>query len=297
MLVRALYSGISRGTETLVYRGAVPPSQYEAMRAPFQQGDYPGPVTCGYSSVGVVEEGPDGLLGRVVFSLYPHQDRYLVPAAAVHPVPDDVPAARAVLAANLETAVNVVWDGDPAPGNRIVVIGGGVVGLLVARRCGDVEGASVTVVDPNRSREAVSNALGLQWRADPPPAATADLVIHASGSPEGLRAALEVAADEATIVEASWYGTREVALPLGEAFHVRRLTIRSSQVGRVPPRLAAEWTCERRLRFAISLLADERLDALITDESPFENLPQVMAALSAAPDDTLCHRIRYGSGA
>ncbi len=297
MLVRALYSGISRGTETLVYRGAVPPSQYEAMRAPFQQGDYPGPVTCGYSSVGVVEEGPDGLLGRVVFSLYPHQDRYLVPAAAVHPVPDDVPAARAVLAANLETAVNVVWDGDPAPGNRIVVIGGGVVGLLVARRCGDVEGASVTVVDPNRSREAVSNALGLQWRADPPPAATADLVIHASGSSEGLRAALEVAADEATIVEASWYGTREVALPLGEAFHVRRLTIRSSQVGRVPPRLAAEWTCERRLRFAISLLADERLDALITDESPFENLPQVMAALSAAPDDTLCHRIRYGSGA
>ena len=297
VLVRARYSGISRGTETLVFRGAVPPSQYEAMRAPFQQGDYPGPVTSGYSSVGVVEEGPEALSGRAVFSLYPHQDRYLVPAAAVHPLPDDVPAERAVLAANMETAVNIVWDADPVVGSRVVVIGGGVVGLLAAARCRDVAETSVTVVDPNRSREAVSDALGLQWRPDPPRTATADLVIHASGAPAGLRAALDVAATEGTIVEASWYGAREVTLPLGEAFHVRRLTIRSSQVGRVPPRRAAEWTRERRLRFALSLLADDRLDALITHESPFEDVPRVMARLSAAPDDTLCHRIRYGSGA
>ncbi|MYD69992.1 MAG: zinc-binding alcohol dehydrogenase [Acidobacteria bacterium] len=297
VLVRARYSGISRGTETLVFRGAVPPSQYEAMRAPFQQGDYPGPVTSGYSSVGVVEEGPETLAGRTVFSLYPHQDRYLVPAAAVHPVPDDVPAERAVLAANMETAVNIAWDAAPVVGSRIVVIGGGVVGLLAAARCRDVAATSVTVVDPNRSRESVADALGLQWRPDPPPAATADLVIHASGAPGGLRAALDVAATEGTIVEASWYGAREVTLPLGEAFHVRRLTIRSSQVGRVPPRRAAEWTRERRLRFALSLLADGRFDALITHESPFEEVPRVMARLSAAPDDTLCHRIRYGNGA
>ncbi len=292
VLVRALYSGISRGTEGLVFRGAVPESQYETMRAPFQQGDYPGPVTSGYSSVGVVEEGPDGLVGRPVFSLYPHQDRYIVPVAAVHPVPDDVPAGRAVLAANMETAVNVAWDANPA-GGRIVVIGGGVVGLLAATRCRDVEGASVTLVDPNRSRQSVAASLGLRWRPDPPPAATADLVIHASGAPEGLRAALDVAAMEATIVEASWYGAREVTLPLGEAFHSRRLTIRSSQVGRVPPGRAAEWTHERRLRFALALLADDRLDALINGESPFEELPRVMAKLSAAPGDTLCHRIRY----
>ena len=294
VLIRALCSGISRGTETLVFRGGVPPSQYETMRAPFQQGDYPGPVTSGYSSVGVVEEGPDALVGRIVFSLYPHQDRYIVPAEAVHPVPGDVPAERAVLAANMETAVNVVWDAGPAAGNRIVVIGGGVVGLLAATRCREVEGTSVTVVDPNRSREAVADALGLEWRPDPPPAATAELVIHASGAPEGLRAALEVAAEEATIVEASWFGTREVTLPLGEAFHARRLTIRSSQVGRVAPVRAADWTCERRLRFALALLADDRLDALITGESRFEELPQVMAALTAAPDNALCHRVRYG---
>ena len=297
VLIRARYSGISRGTETLVFRGAVPPSQYEAMRAPFQQGDYPGPVTSGYSSVGVVEEGPDELVGRTVFCLYPHQDRYVVTAEAIHPVPDDVPAARAVLAANMETGVNVAWDADPGAGDRIVVIGGGVVGLLAASRCLEVEGTSVTVVDPNRSRERVADALGLGWRPDPPPAATANLVIHASGAPEGLRAALEVAAEEATIIEASWFGAREVTLPLGEAFHARRLTIRSSQVGRLPPARAAAWTRERRLRFALSLLAEDRFDALITDESSFEMLPQVMAALSGAPDDTLCHRIRYRDGA
>ena len=297
MLVRACWSGISRGTETLVFRGEVPPSQYAAMRAPFQQGDYPGPVTSGYSSVGVVEEGPEDLTGERVFCLYPHQDRYVVPAAAVHPVPDGVPAARAVLAANLETAVNVAWDAHPAAGQKIVVIGGGVVGLLAARRCADATGGPVTVVDPCRAREEVAHALGLAWRPDPPPEASADLVIHASGTPEGLRAALQIAVVDATIVEASWYGAREVSLPLGEAFHARRLTIRSSQVGRVPPDRAGTWSRKRRLRFALTLLADERFDALVSGESRFEELPDVLARLSDAPGDTLCHRIRYSAGA
>ncbi len=297
VLVRARWSGISRGTETLVFRGEVPPSQYAAMRAPFQQGDYPGPVTSGYSSVGVVEEGSDDLVGRTVFCLHPHQDRYLVPAAAVHPLPDGVPAARAVLAANMETAVNVAWDARPAKGQAIVVIGGGVVGLLAARRCGDETGAPVMVVDPCRAREAAAHALGLRWRPDPPPEASADLVIHASGTAEGLRAALRIAAVDTTIVEASWYGTREVSLPLGEAFHARRLTIRSSQVGHVPPDRAGAWSRDRRLRFALTLLADDRLDTLVTGENRFEEVPEVLARLSDEPGDTLCHRIRYGDEA
>lgn len=293
VLVRACYSGISRGTEALVFRGQVPASERDAMRAPFQEGDFPGPVKYGYSSVGIVEEGPDRLRGRTVFCLYPHQDRYAAPADAVHPVPADVPPPRAVLAANMETAVNVVWDARPAVGDEIVVIGGGVVGLLAATLCHGVPGATVTVVDPDRTRAAVADALGLAYRPDPPEGAAADVVIHASGQPEGLRAALAVAGREATIVEASWYGTAEAPLPLGEAFHSRRLTIRSSQVGRLPPDRAPRWSHARRLRLALSLLAAPGLDALVTGESRFDELPAVLAALAAGPGGALCHRIRY----
>ena len=291
--VRTLYSGISRGTEALVFRGEVPPSQFQAMRAPFQEGEFPGPVKYGYSSVGEVLEGPDPLVGRVVFCLYPHQDIYHVPATAVAPLPDQLPAARAVLAANMETAINVVWDARPLVGDRIVVIGVGVVGLLVGWLCRQTAGADVSVVDINPSRESVARGLDLPFLTEPSAEADADLVIHASGQPDGLRSALGVAGAEATIVEASWYGSRSVPLPLGEAFHVRRLTIKSSQVGRLSPLQTPRWTHARRMSLALDLLQDDRLDALITAESGFEELPDVMARLSQEPGDTLCHRIRY----
>ena len=293
VLVAARYSGISRGTESLVFRGEVPPSQQRAMRAPFQEGEFPGPLKYGYASVGEVEEGPIGLPGRLVFCLFPHQDRYRVPGGAVVPLPPDLPAERAVLAANMETAVNVVWDARPAAGDRIVVIGAGVVGMLVAWLCAGTPGVDLTLVDVNPSRAAAAARLGLAFSTDPPADAGADLVVHASGCPAGLSAALGVAGMEATIVEASWYGTQSVPLPLGEAFHARRLTLRSSQVGRVPPSRAARWTTARRLTLALELLRDPRLDVLISGESRFDELPSVMAALSTEPGNTLCHRIRY----
>ena len=302
--MRALYSGVSRGTEALVFTGGVPPSQRRAMRAPFQDGEFPGPVKYGYASVGRVEEveaamtaaddgAPADLAGRTVFCLYPHQDLYRVPAAAVTPVPDGVPAGRAVLAANLETAVNVAWDARPAAGDRIVVIGAGVVGLLAAWLCRQVPGADVTVVDVNPERAAAAGALGLAFEVEPPRESDADLVVHASGQPAGLQAALDMAGLEATIVEASWYGSRSVPLPLGEAFHSRRLTLRSSQVGRVPPERAARWSRARRLRLALDLLRAPELDTLITGESDFAELPEVMATLSRDPRAALCRRIRY----
>lgn len=291
--VRALYSGISRGTEALVFRGEVPSSQYQAMRAPFQEGDFPGPVKYGYSSVGRVVEGPGDLAGEVVFCLHPHQDRYTVPRSAVTRVPAGVPPGRAVLAANMETAVNVVWDARPVVGDRIVVVGGGVVGLLCAWLCRGLPGAVLTLVDPNPARGPVAAALGVPFRTAPPARADADLVIHASGHPEGLAAALAAAGAEGVVVEASWYGDRPVPAPLGEAFHARRLTVRSSQVGRLPPARAPRWDPARRLALAVSLLEDARLDALISGEDPFEELPRVMARVSRAPGDTLCHRIRY----
>ena len=208
-------------------------------------------------------------------------------------LPGGVPPDRAVLAANMETAVNILWDALPGVGDRVVVVGGGVVGLLCAWLCGHYPGTEVTVVDINPARSGPARALGVSCQTELPPEGTADLVIHASGHPDGLRSALMAAGREATIVEASWFGTREVSLPLGEAFHARRLTVRSSQVGQVSPARGPRWTRARRMGLAVRLLFDDRLDVLISEESPFETLPSVMARLSDTPGDTLCHRIRY----
>ena len=273
VLVRTLYSGISRGTEALVFRGEVPPSQYQAMRAPFQEGEFPGPVKYGYCSVGEVLEGPDALAGRTVFLPLPPPGSLRRSCEAVTPLPDQLPAGRAVLAANMETAIGAVWDARPLVGDRVVVIGAGVIGLLIGWLCAQTAGADVTMVDINPSKASAARALDLPFLTEALAEATADLVIHASGQPEGLRSALAVAGVEATIVEVSWYGSRSVPLPLGEAFHVRRLTIKSSQVGLLSPLQTPRWTHARRMTLALDLLRDARLDALITGESRFEELP------------------------
>ena len=293
VLVRALYSGVSRGTEALVYRGEVPPSEYQAMRAPFQAGDFPGPVKYGYCNVGVVEAGPPGLVGRAVFCLYPHQTHYWVPTCALHPLPDGVPPERAVLAANLETAINGLWDASPRIGDHIAVIGAGILGCLTAWLAGRIPGARVELIDLNPARAATATALGVQF-ADPQTAsADADLVLHTSGSPTGLTQALRLAGFEATVVELSWYGMRQVPLPLGEAFHRRRLSIRSSQVGTIAAPQRARWDQRRRMAMALSLLRDPLLDRLITGEDRFDDLPALQARLAADPGNTLMHRIRY----
>ena len=299
VLVRTKYSGISRGTEALVFRGEVPPSQHDSMRAPFQEGDFPGPVKYGYMSVGEVEEGPDELVGRMVFCLYPHQDLYCVPADAVALVPGDVPVTRAVLAAHMETAVNAVWDSGVTVGDRVAVIGVGVVGLLVAWLCRQIPGTRVTALDVNPARMSVAQTLDIDCEmaseTHPAGAGECDLVFHASGRPEGLSHALGLAGPEGTIVELSWYGNRAVALPLGEDFHSRRLTIKSSQVGRLPASRQPRWNHRSRLRLALELLRDPALDVLLTGESDFADLPDVLTTLSDNPGDTLCHRVRYST--
>ncbi|RZI78200.1 MAG: zinc-binding alcohol dehydrogenase [Variovorax sp.] len=291
--VRALHSGVSRGTEALVFRGEVPVSEHARMRAPFQVGDFPAPVKYGYASVGVVEAGLDRLVGKAVFCLYPHQTHYVVPATAVHPLPAGLPPARAVLAANMETAVNALWDASPRVGDRIAVVGGGVVGLLVAWLASRVPGCEVELIDTHAARAQVAARLGLAFAS--PGAATreADLVVHASGQPAGLVTALDLAAFEATVLELSWYGQRAVALPLGEAFHARRLTLRSSQVGHVATAQRARWSHGRRMALALSLLCDPVLDTLITDVALFEDLPAVLAGLAGGAPDVLCQRIDY----
>ena len=293
VLVATLYSGISRGTEALVFGGRVPESEWERMRAPFQDGSFPAPVKYGYANVGRVIRGPGGMQGRTIFALYPHQTRYVVPASAVHLVPDAVPPGRAVLAANMETALNGLWDARPHVGDRVTVIGAGTVGVLAAWLASRMPGCDVELVDIDPRRAAVARALGIRFSQRPAGDREADVVIHASGSPQGLAAALQAAGNEATIVELSWYGTQAVTLPLGGPFHSRRLTIACSQVGHVAPSQRPRWDTRRRMALALSLLADPALDVLITGESDFDALPEVMARLAAAPGETLCHRIRY----
>lgn len=299
VLVRTLYSGVSRGTESLVFRGEVPPSEWRAMEAPFQDGRFPGPVKYGYQSVGRIEEDGDGgsgsLLGREVFCLFPHQTRFVVPRDAVVPLPTGLPAPRAVLAANMETAVNALWDAAPRAGDRVIVIGAGVVGLLVAWLTARIPGVDLTLVDVNPDRSPVAAALDLPFAATLPDEDGADLVIHASGNPEGLEGALELLGVEGTLVEVSWFGDRRVRLQLGGAFHSRRLTLRSSQVGRLPPERAPRWTHRRRMELALDLLRDPVLDRLVSGESRFDELPAVMARLADSPGGTLCHRVRYST--
>jgi len=292
-LVRTLHSGISRGTETLVFRGEVPESEFGRMRAPFQAGDFPAPVKYGYASVGLVEQGPPALQGRHVFCLYPHQTRYVVPADALHVLPGEVPPARAVLAANMETAVNVLWDAAPRVGDRIAVVGAGVVGLLIAWLAARVPGCEVQVIDTQPARAAVAKKLGVAFAMPDAARGDADVVVHASGNPQGLVTALGLAAFEARVVEASWYGNQGVTLPLGQAFHARRLQLVSSQVGHVAAAQRSRWSHRRRMALALSLLAADALDALVTDSAPFDELPAVLARLAAGASPTLCQRIDY----
>jgi len=293
VVIRAMYSGISRGTEALVFGGRVPPSEWDRMRAPFQEGNFPAPVKYGYSMVGRVERGPDALTGRMVFVLHPHQTRFIVPADDVHVLSDGTPPSRVVLAALLETALNGVWDARPHVGDRIAVIGAGTVGCLAAWLVSRIPGCDTELIDINPRRATVARALNVRFAEPSAAARDADLVIHASGTPEGLALALDVAGVEAPIVELSWFGDRTVPLSLGGAFHARRLTIASSQVGRIAPSQRARWDTRRRMQLVLRLLRDPHLDVLISGESEFEDLPEVMAQLALAPGDTLCHRIRY----
>jgi hypothetical protein len=291
--VRALFGAISRGTEALVMAGRVPASEFERMRAPFMGGSFPFPVKYGYATVGRVEDGPPDLLGQIVFVLHPHQTLFDVPASAVVTLPDGVPPSRAVLAANMETALNAVWDAGPGPTGRITVVGAGVVGALVAFLCGQLAGAQVTLVDINPARAEQARKLGVNFAAPGAAPADCDLVIHASGTAEGLATALALAGFEATVLEVSWYGDAQVPVPLGGAFHSRRLKLVSSQVGHVAPSHRADWTHGRRLAAAVEMLADPRLDALLAPVVAFNDLPARLPDILNPKSGVLCQLITY----
>jgi hypothetical protein len=296
VVVRTLRSAVSRGTESLIFRGGVPPSQYAAMRAPYQDGDFPAPVKYGYLNVGVVEQGPPDLRDRTVFCLYPHQTRYVVPSAAVVVVPDGVPVGRAVLAGTVETAVNALWDAKPLVGDRVAVVGAGMVGCSIARLLRGFPGVRVTLVDVDPARAAVAAALGVDFAAPGGATGACDLVVHASATSPGLQLSLDLLGAEGTVIDLSWYGDTQVTLSLGGTFHSGRLGIRASQVGAVSAARRGRRSHRDRMALALELLRDSAFDALLTGCSRFEELPEVMPRLADGRLPALCHTITYDEG-
>ncbi|WP_245898101.1 zinc-dependent alcohol dehydrogenase [Phreatobacter cathodiphilus] len=291
-----IYSGVSRGTERLVFNGLVAAPERERMRCPMQEGDFPFPVKYGYCAVGEVEAGPDHLVGRTVFTLAPHQTRLLAPTdrVSVVPVPEAVPARRAILAANMETALNAVWDSGVGPGDRVVVVGGGVLGLLVTFIVSQIPGTEVTLVDPEPSRRDFAKLFGVKFSKPLDGPADCDVAFHASATSAGLACALACCGDEATVVELSWFGDQDPAVPLGAGFHSKRLKLISSQVGMVATSRRPRWSYARRLEKALSLLADDRLDQLITAEVAFGDLPAALPTILEPGAPGLMTAVRYG---
>jgi NADPH:quinone reductase-like Zn-dependent oxidoreductase len=292
VLVRTLHSGISRGTEALVFAGRVPETEHDRMRAPFMQGAFPAPLAYGYMAVGRVEAGPDALRGRAVVCLHPHQDRFVVPADAVTPLPEGLPPDRAILAANMETALNVLWDARVAPGDRVAVIGAGVVGALAAKLAASIPGTDVTLVDVLPARAYLAQRLGVAFATPDTTPEECDVVIHATATAAGLATAIAASGFEARIVEASWHGAGETPVALGGAFHSRRLALVSSQVGALPAERRGRWSHARRIAKALDLLRPAHFDALISGETRFPELADQYAEILRDPA-TLCHRIRY----
>ena len=296
-LVTALHSAVSRGTESLIFHGRIPPSEYQRMRAPFMGGQFPFPVKYGYCHVGLVEQGSAELEGQRVFSLHPHQSAFFARPSTLCPLPDALPGTRAVLAANMETALNAVWTAKVGPADHVTIVGAGVVGLLVAYLCGQIPGTQVCVIDPFEGRATLCHALGVQYlhpdRIDDALARDCDVVFHTSGNPKGLETALACAGNEAAVIELSWYGNRIVPVSLGQAFHSRQLRLLSCQVGHIESSHLPRWDYRRRLVAAIDLLLDDRLDCLLEPAIALAEVPARLNRLFDPDHPALCQVIDY----
>lgn len=285
--VRTRYSLISRGTERLIWEGRVPKAEQSRMRAPYQEGDFPFPVKYGYAAVGVT---PDD---QPVFALYPHQTHFSLPKAQLRFIPKHIPLRRAALAANMETALNAVWDSGAGPGDRICVVGAGLVGCLVARLCQRLPGAEVTLVDRMRQRRDVAAQLNVNFALGEEAPTGCDIAFHTSASEGGLATAMGCLGDEATLVEMSWYGDKAVSAPFGGAFHAGRHRIISSQVGSISPSRRPRWDYARRMDKAIELLDDPALDHLIDGQVAFKNLPKELPSILAPDADGIATIVTY----
>lgn len=291
--VETLFSGLSRGTERVVFNGAIPESEHSRMRAPFQIGEFPFPVAYGYASVGNVVEGPEDLRGRTVFSLAPHQERLRLNGSAVTVLPEEVTPERAVLAANTETALNAIWDAELQPGSTVLIVGAGLLGCLLAALLSIRQDLSVYICDLLPQRSATLTEFPVSFITTTEGLDSVAVSFHTSASAAGLQTAIDALAFEGRVIELSWFGDRDVTLSLGGAFHSKRLTIQSSQVGHVARARRASTGYAQRLGQALGHLADPRFDAFVSEEVAFDDLPEAMPRLLAPDAPGIATRIRY----
>ena len=296
--IHAIASGLSHGTEMLVFRGEVPTDL--ALDLPTLAGSYAFPIKFGYASVGRVVETGAGVTelapGDHVFVHHPHQQEYVVRAAAAVRLPKRLPPELGVFLANCETALNVVLDAHPYLGDEVAVFGQGVVGLLVTQLM-ERAGAAVTAVEPIAVRRELALRGGAEDAVTPEAAAAriatrtngrgADVVIEASGNGGALQLAIDAAAFQASVVVCSWYGSKPVSLDLGSRFHRQRLRLVSSQVSRLDPALAPRWDRQRRLDTALALLEELVLGPLISHRIPFAKAAEAYELVDQRPEETV----------
>jgi len=301
VLVKALYSGISRGTESLVYSGKVPSSEWSRMRCPNQTGEFSFPINYGYASVGkVISVGSDVTntkAGDKVFVLHPHQDRFIVGDSWINVLPDDLQDPEiAVLSANMETALNANWDADIENRKSIVVVGGGVVGILTAYVAKQLSGKKPVLIDIDERKAELANKFGFDF-ALARDAASEDFgkfecVFHTSASEKGLQLAIDLAVFEGRVIEMSWYGDKPISINLGGAFHSQRISLISSQVGHVSANKRQSHSHSDRMSLAMDLLRNSALKALLKPIVPFADLPDRLDEVLTS-SETLCPLVTY----
>jgi 2-desacetyl-2-hydroxyethyl bacteriochlorophyllide A dehydrogenase len=307
--VRTLASGISQGTEMLVYRGDVDSGL--ALDLPTLSGSFALPIKYGYASVGQIEEAGSQIgledsrfqgqrikEGDLVFVHHPHQTEFVVPASMAVVLPETLDPECGVFFANAETALNVVLDAHPRLGDRIVIFGQGVVGLLITQMTRLAGARPIIAVEPAKKRQELSRLAGADAVLDPQEnlgeqvrdltdGIGADIVIEASGNPEALTQALDCAATQGMVVVCSWYGTKSVSVPLGGHFHRGRLRIVSSQIGMLDPGIQPRWSRDRRASTARDLLEQLELLPLITHRIPFADAAEAYRIVDEHPDDAV----------
>jgi len=296
--IKTIASAISHGTEMLVYRGEVPADL--ALDLPTLAGSYSFPIKYGYASVGrVLDSGAESFSpGDLVFVHHPHQDTFVVPAELPVPLPEGLDPAAGLFFANVETALNVVHDAPLRLGETALVFGQGVVGLLITQLLELAGAGRVLVVDPVKKRRDQALEVGADEAFEPggdlpdlilesTEGRGADLAVEVSSSGAALQAAIDAVAAEGTVVVASWYGTKPVALSLGGHFHRGRVRLRSSQVGGMNPELCSRWDRARRAEAVLRLLPRLRPERLVSHRIPFEDAPQAYRLVDERPDEAV----------
>ena len=290
VLVKTIYSGISKGTEKLISSKMVSKNQFELMQAPFQKGNFNLPIKYGYINVGKIINGPKNLINKNIFSLYPHQTIYEIPIKNINLLPKDN-LKKYVLVANMETAINIFWDCSANKNDKILIFGLGTVGLLTAFFFKLKNYKKIYVYDSNINKKKYCNLLRLNF-INLKQAKDFNIIINTTSNYKVLEKSMSILVNEGKIVEASWYGSKKGYLSLGDYFHSRRLKLISSQVSKIPNHMKNKYDYKKRLKLAINSLKHKKLEKLITSESNFFNLERDYFKI-LNNKNTIMHLVKY----